>query len=175
MFLDHTSPYKCCFTSQFHFTAKPFKELSIISLLFPNLIFPLKLTPVWHYLCNFSKVINLLVSSYYFSVSFTTPISYLENSMDRGARQATVHGVAKSWTQLKELSAHACVILLCFYLHLPTQSIVKIAAIIIFLRDNADHVTLAQPLSSVLLHTPPQPLNFREKIHFEYLAWGIIG
>ena len=28
------------------------------------------------------------------------PLQYscLENSMDRGARQATVHGVAKSWT-----------------------------------------------------------------------------
>ena len=26
--------------------------------------------------------------------------SCLENSMDRGAWQATVHGVAKSWTQL---------------------------------------------------------------------------
>ena len=26
--------------------------------------------------------------------------SYLENSMDRGAWGATVHGVAKSWTQL---------------------------------------------------------------------------
>ena len=26
--------------------------------------------------------------------------SFLENSMDRGARQATVHGVAKRWTQL---------------------------------------------------------------------------
>ena len=74
MFLDHTSPYKSCFISQFHFTAKPFKELSIISLLFPNLIFSLKFTPVWLYLLNFSKVINLLVSSYYFSVSFTTPI-----------------------------------------------------------------------------------------------------
>ena len=28
-----------------------------------------------------------------------TPV-FLENSMDRGAWQATVHGVAKSWTQL---------------------------------------------------------------------------
>ena len=30
------------------------------------------------------------------------PLQYscLENSMDRGAWQATVHGVAKSWTQL---------------------------------------------------------------------------
>ena len=27
--------------------------------------------------------------------------SWLENPMDRGAWQATVHGVAKSWTQLK--------------------------------------------------------------------------
>ena len=27
--------------------------------------------------------------------------SYLENPMDRGARQATVHSVAESWTGLK--------------------------------------------------------------------------
>jgi len=27
-----------------------------------------------------------------------TPVSYLENSMDRGVLWATVHGVAKSWT-----------------------------------------------------------------------------
>ena len=27
---------------------------------------------------------------------------YLENAMDRGAWQATVHGVAKSWTRLRE-------------------------------------------------------------------------
>ena len=30
--------------------------------------------------------------------------SCLENPMDKGARQATVHGVSKSWTQLKWLS-----------------------------------------------------------------------
>ena len=30
-----------------------------------------------------------------------TPVFLLENSMDRGAWQATVHGIAKSWTQLK--------------------------------------------------------------------------
>ena len=32
------------------------------------------------------------------------PLQYscLENPMDRGARQATVHGVAKSWTQLSD-------------------------------------------------------------------------
>ena len=33
--------------------------------------------------------------------------SCLENPMDRGARQATVHGVAKSPTRLKRLSRHA--------------------------------------------------------------------
>ena len=28
--------------------------------------------------------------------------------MDRGAWQATVHGVTKSWTRVKQLSMHAC-------------------------------------------------------------------
>ena len=37
--------------------------------------------------------------------------SYLENPMDRGAWQATVYGVAKSRTQVKHLSMHACKIL----------------------------------------------------------------
>ena len=32
--------------------------------------------------------------------------SWLENPMDRGAWQTTVHGVAKSQTQLKRLSTH---------------------------------------------------------------------
>ena len=34
------------------------------------------------------------------------PLQYscLENPMDRGAWQATIHGVAKSWTRLKQLS-----------------------------------------------------------------------
>ena len=36
------------------------------------------------------------------------PLHYscLENPMDRGAWWATVHGVAKSWTRLKQLSMH---------------------------------------------------------------------
>ena len=36
------------------------------------------------------------------------PLQYscLENPMDRAAWQATVHGVAKSWTRLKRLSIH---------------------------------------------------------------------
>ena len=32
--------------------------------------------------------------------------SCLENPMDRGASQATVHGVTKSWTWMKRLSTH---------------------------------------------------------------------
>ena len=39
-----------------------------------------------------------------------TPASCLENPMERGAWQATVHGVTKSWTQLKQLSMHALLI-----------------------------------------------------------------
>ena len=36
------------------------------------------------------------------------PLQYscLENPMDRGAYQATVHRVAKSWTRLKQLRTH---------------------------------------------------------------------
>ena len=34
--------------------------------------------------------------------------SCLESSMDRGAWWAAVHGVERSWTQLKQLSTHVC-------------------------------------------------------------------
>ena len=42
------------------------------------------------------------------------PLQYscLGNPMDRGARQATVLGVTKSWIQLKGLSMHTCIQLL---------------------------------------------------------------
>ena len=38
-----------------------------------------------------------------------SPLQYscLENPMDKGACWATFHGVATSWTQLKQLSIHA--------------------------------------------------------------------
>ena len=38
-----------------------------------------------------------------------TPLQYscVENPMDKGAWQATAHGVTKSWTWLKRLSSHA--------------------------------------------------------------------
>ena len=35
--------------------------------------------------------------------------SFLENTKNRGAWRATVHGVTKSQTQLKRLSTHACI------------------------------------------------------------------
>ena len=37
------------------------------------------------------------------------PLQYsgLENPMDRGAWQATVHWISKNWTQIKGLSTHA--------------------------------------------------------------------
>jgi len=37
------------------------------------------------------------------------PLQYscLENPVDRGAWQATVHGITKSWTPMKQLSMHA--------------------------------------------------------------------
>ena len=37
-----------------------------------------------------------------------SPLQYpcLENSMDRGARWATVHSVTKSWTRQQRLSTH---------------------------------------------------------------------
>ena len=37
--------------------------------------------------------------------------SYLENPVDRGAWWAAVHRVVQSWTRLKLLSMHACIIL----------------------------------------------------------------
>ena len=42
--------------------------------------------------------------------------SRLENSMDRGAWQATVHGVAKRWTQLNTFSIHITQIFLAHIL-----------------------------------------------------------
>ena len=35
-------------------------------------------------------------------IGYPLHYSYLENSMNRGAWRATVHGVAKSWTQLSD-------------------------------------------------------------------------
>ena len=39
--------------------------------------------------------------------------SFLENSMDRGAWQATVQGITKTWTQLKRLSFSTTIFQIC--------------------------------------------------------------
>ena len=39
-------------------------------------------------------------------IGYPLQYSCLENSMDRGAWQATVHGVTKSWTQLSSSAQH---------------------------------------------------------------------
>ena len=51
------------------------------------------------------------------------PLQYscLENPMDRGAWQATVHGVAKSCTRLKRLSPHIYMYI-CYLLQSPSLS-----------------------------------------------------
>ena len=40
-----------------------------------------------------------------------TPVFLLENSMDRGAWRATVHGVSKSWTRLSEFTCDFTLVL----------------------------------------------------------------
>ena len=53
---------------------------------------------LWH----FSK----LKEKAFYSLENGNPLQYacLENSMGRGALRATVYGVTKSWTQLKQLT-----------------------------------------------------------------------
>ena len=50
--------------------------------------------------CNAGDLGSILASGSYPGEGNGNPLQYscLENSMDRGARWATVHGIAKSWT-----------------------------------------------------------------------------
>ena len=59
--------------------------------------------------------------------------SCLENSMDRGAWRATVHGFAKSWTWLKwlSMSTHTCTYMLLLYTYRPEYILVEIFSYII--------------------------------------------
>ena len=45
--------------------------------------------------------------------------SCLENPMDRGAWQATVHGVTKSWTQLRDFTSYSYSSI--FYINIHSQ------------------------------------------------------
>ena len=65
------------------------------------------------------------------------PLQYpcLENSMDRGAWQATAHRIAKSWTQLgmHALSMHALICTTHYFVFIPTvtQRILKLSLLYI--------------------------------------------
>ena len=50
-----------------------------------------------------------------------SPLQYscLENPMDRGAWWATVHGVTKSWTQLRDTAQHTVKLIICYCLLNP--------------------------------------------------------
>ena len=55
---------------------------------------------------------------------YSLQYSGLENSMNRGVWHATVHGVAKSWTQLSDFHFHVCINLniLHYYTHVCVLS-----------------------------------------------------
>ena len=55
------------------------------------------------------------------------PLQYccLENPMDRGAWQATVHRVAKSQARLKQLSTNTCYLLLLIFYNLAQRHLCK--------------------------------------------------
>ena len=60
------------------------------------------------------KVMSLLfnmLSKFVIGEGNGSPVQYScwENPVDRGAWWAAVHGIAQSWTRLKQLSMHACI------------------------------------------------------------------
>ena len=65
------------------------------------------------------------------------PLQYscLENPMDRGAWQATVHGVRKSQARLTRLSAHST----CADIHFSSTSICTSACSVIHLIETGEH------------------------------------
>ena len=72
--------------------------------------------------------------------------SCLENPMDRGAWQATVHRVTKSWTQLKQLSTHTLIlppILITATLKILTLGSARFAETCTALENSAFTETLA--------------------------------
>ena len=68
--------------------------------------------------------------------------------MDRGARRVTVHGVTKSWTQLKRLNTHACSVI-------SGKAGIQGQALQIRRRISRTHMTVS--LGYIQLH---KPLNF---------------
>ena len=91
-------------------------------------------------------------------------VSCLENPMDRGAWRATLHRIAKSWTQLKQLSMHAHT---CTHTHAHSVSEVK----------SFSHVRLFVTLWTVACTRVLHPWDFLGKstgVGCHFLLQGIL-
>ena len=67
--------------------------------------------------------------------SYPLQYSCLENSMDRGAWQATVHRVAKSWTQLSDFHFQSWFMILLMYCWIWFANILLRIFVSVFIRD----------------------------------------
>ena len=76
--------------------------------------------------------------------------SCLENPVDRGAWQATNHGVAKSWTRLKRLNTHSkCMYLRCVLIYRYTYEAIT--------NQYNEHIPQPQKLLMPLCNLAPFP------------------
>ena len=90
--------------------------------------------------------------------------SCLENAMDRGTWQATVHGVAKSQTQLKQLSMHAHHLV---HIYLITVSLYILTAFIQFLLLLPQWRTWASLVAQRLKHLPAMQESWVRSLSWE--------
>ena len=81
---------------------------------------------------------------------YGNPLQYscLEKPMDRGAWWATVHGVTKNWTRLKQLGMQHVVLLACVY---------WVKSLLIFQKFSLSLTIFRKPWSSWLSLNPPLP------------------
>ena len=99
----------------------------------------------------------------------TLQYSCLENPMDRGAWQATVCGISKSWTWLRELSMHACT-------HIPFTRLIPLKNFGVFLTCSLilSISTFPSSLGSVYVYIIINRIPFPGTTIFflKSLAWG---
>ena len=100
------------------------------------------------------------------------PLQYscLEKPMDRGAWRATVHGVAKRWTQLRDWAHSTCIYI---YIYILIFYINNIHTILIFLLHKEPMPIDNNSSDSVFWHYPeekPQVTNiyFKTMIRFSH-------
>ena len=88
---------------------------------------------------------------------YGNPLQYcLANPIDRGAWWATVHGVEKSWTQLKWLSTHT-------HTHTHKQNL--------SLKDMSPALLTPKPGLPITLSLLPAPLSLQEASGSYFSAW----